>query len=124
MPSIVQRASSKCVVDLHFPTGTHLASKTPYSTGGLQHMKRVLFSLVFIVAACTVGSAQSFTYYFPQVAVGAGWRTTIFLSNATASPASATVTFIGDNGGPFFNNWLDENGNNINGGSATFSVSL
>lgn len=87
-------------------------------------MKRVLFSLVFIVAASAVCSAQSFTYYFPQVAVGAGWRTTIFLSNATASPASATITFIGDSGGPFFNNWLDESGNNINNGSASFSVNL
>jgi hypothetical protein len=87
-------------------------------------MKRVLFSLVFIVAASTVASAQAFTYYFPQVAVGAGWRTTIFLTNATASPANATVTFTGNDGGPFFNNFLDEGGNNVSNGSNGFSVSL
>jgi hypothetical protein len=87
-------------------------------------MKRVLFSMVLILAASAVASAQSFTYYFPQVAVGAGWRTTIFLSNATASPASATLTFTGNDGGPFNNNWLNENGNNLSNGGATFTVNL
>jgi hypothetical protein len=87
-------------------------------------MKRVLFTLVFIFAASAVGSAQSFTYYFPQIAVGAGWRTTIFLSNATASPATATLTFTGNDGGAFFNNWLDETGNNISAGGAMFTVNL
>jgi hypothetical protein len=87
-------------------------------------MKRVLFSLVFIVAASTVASAQAFTYYFPQVAVGAGWRTTIFLTNATANPASATVTFTGNDGGPFYNNFLDEGGNNVSHGANGFVVSL
>jgi hypothetical protein len=87
-------------------------------------MKRVLLSLVLIVAASAVASAQSFTYYFPQVAVGAGWRTTIFLSNATASPASATVTFTANNGSAFFNNWLDEGGNNVSRGNNSFSVAL
>ena len=87
-------------------------------------MKRVLFSLVFIVAASTVASAQAFTYYFPQVAVGAGWRTTIFLTNATANPANATVTFNGNDGGPFYNNFTDEGGNNVTNGSNGFTVSL
>ncbi|HEY2384128.1 MAG TPA: hypothetical protein VGK48_23380 [Terriglobia bacterium] len=87
-------------------------------------MKRVLFSMVFIIVASAVASAQSFTYYFPQVAVGQGWRTTIFLSNVTASPATATLSFTADNGGPFFNNWLDENGNNVTSGAAMFSVTL
>ena len=87
-------------------------------------MKRVLFRLVFIVAASRVASAQAFTYYFPQIAVGAGWRTTIFLTNATASPASATVTFSGNDGSPFYNNFLDEGGNNVSHGSNGFIVSL
>ena len=87
-------------------------------------MKRVLFSMVFIFAASAVASAQSFTYYFPQVAVGGGWRTTIFLSNATASPATATLLFTGNDGGPFYNHWLDENGNDLTGGAATFTVNL
>ena len=87
-------------------------------------MKRVLLSMVFIFGASALASAQSFTYYFPQLAIGAGWRTTLFLSNATGSPATATITTTGDDGGAFFNNWLDENGNNINGGSAQFTVNL
>jgi hypothetical protein len=87
-------------------------------------MKRVLLILVFIVAASAVASAQSFTYYFPQVVVGAGWRTTIFLSNATTAPASATVTFVGNDGGAFYNNFLDEGGNNLTGGNNAFSVTL
>lgn len=87
-------------------------------------MKRVLFSIVFIIAASAVASAQSFTFYFPQVAVGAGWRTTIFISNVTASPATATLQFTSDSGGPFYNNWLDENGNNMTGGAAIFTVTL
>jgi hypothetical protein len=57
-------------------------------------MKRVLFSVAFIIAVSAAASAQSFTYYFPQIAVGAGWRTTIFVSNATAGPASGTITNI------------------------------
>jgi hypothetical protein len=87
-------------------------------------MKRVLFTLVFMLAATAVASAQAFTYYFPQVSVGAGWRTTIFLSNATASPASATVTFIGNDGNAFFNNFLDEGGNNVTNGNNQFSVTF
>ena len=88
-------------------------------------MKRVLFSLVFIVAASTVASAQAFTYYFPQIAIGGGWRTTIFLTNATASPASATVTFTGNDGGLFWNNFTDENGNTVTGnGNFKFSLTL
>ena len=87
-------------------------------------MKRVLLSMVFIFAASALASAQSFTYYFPQVAVGAGWRTTIFLSNATASPATATLTFTGNDGGPFYNNWLNEAGNNLSNGASNFTVNL
>lgn len=87
-------------------------------------MKRVLLSMFFIFAASALASAQSFTYYFPQVAVGAGWRTTIFLSNATASPATATLVFTGNDGGPFYNNWVDEGGNNLSNGSSTFTVNL
>jgi hypothetical protein len=87
-------------------------------------MKRVLFSMIFIFAASALASAQSFTYYFPQIVVGAGWRTTIFLSNATAGPATATVTFTTDSGGPFYNNWIDESGRNLSNGGSGFVVNL
>jgi hypothetical protein len=87
-------------------------------------MKRVLLSVAFIIALSAAASAQSFTYYFPQVAVGAGWRTTVFLSNATAGPASGTITFTANDGSPFFTNWLDENGTNLTNGSNVISFSL
>ena len=87
-------------------------------------MKRVLFSLAFIFAMSAAASAQSFTYYFPQVAVGAGWRTTIFLSNATAGPASGTVTLTANDGSAFYTNWLDENGTNLTNGSNVIAFSL
>ena len=48
-------------------------------------MKRVLFVAFLVVAASSVASAQSFTYYFPQIAAGDGWRTTVFVSNASAA---------------------------------------
>ena len=87
-------------------------------------MKRVLFSLAFIIAVSAAASAQSFTYYFPQVAVGGGWRTTVFLSNATAGPASGSITFTANNGSPFFTNWLDENGNNLTNGNNVINFQL
>ena len=76
-------------------------------------MRRTLFIVLFILAASTVSSAQ--TFYFPQVAIGAyeggSWQTTIFLSNATGSPASGTVMFSKSDGTPFNSSWLDEAGN-------------
>jgi hypothetical protein len=87
-------------------------------------MKRVLFCMAVIIAMSAAASAQSFTYYFPQVAVGAGWRTTVFLSNASATPAAGTITFIANDGSAFFTNWLDENGTNVTNGNNVISFSL
>src|SRR5258706_14742819 len=88
-------------------------------------MKRVLYSIVFILAISAAGSAQSFTYYFPQIAIGGGWRTTIFISNATAaSAATGSITFTRSDGGPFGANWLDEMGGNVTNGGATISFQL
>jgi hypothetical protein len=76
-------------------------------------MRRTLFIVLFILTATTVCSAQ--TFYFPQVAIGAyeggSWQTTIFLSNATGSPASGTVTFSKSDGTPFNSSWIDDAGN-------------
>jgi hypothetical protein len=88
-------------------------------------MKRVLLILVLIFSASAIGSAQSFTYYFPQVAAGGGWLTTIFISNASAGgPANGTITFTRSDGSPFAANWLDEGGNNASGGGNTIAFSL
>src|SRR6185369_7395062 len=88
-------------------------------------MKRVWMSLILITFVSAVASAQSFTYYFPQVASGDGWRTTIFVSNATAAgTANGSITFTQSDGGPFFSNWIDEGGNNVTGGGNVISFQL
>src|SRR5437762_13029481 len=79
-------------------------------------MRRALLLTLLVLAASTVCSAQ--TFYFPHVAVGAftggSWRTTIFLSNATGSPASGTITFSREDGSPFSSTWVDEAGTPVN----------
>jgi len=88
-------------------------------------MKRVLFTLFLIAAASAFASAQSFTYYFPQVAAGSGWRTTIFISNATgAGTANGSITFTRSDGGPFSANWVDEAGTNVTGGGNVIAFQL
>ena len=88
-------------------------------------MKRLLCSLILVFLASAVGSAQSFTYYFPQIAAGDGWRTTIFVSNATpAGTANGSITFTQSSGAPFGANWVDETGNNVSGGGNIISFQL
>jgi hypothetical protein len=82
-------------------------------------MRRALLLMSLVFAASTVCSAQ--TFYFPQVSVGAftggTWRTTIFLSNATGSPASGTITFSRSDGAPFNSTWVDEAGSAVSNGN-------
>src|SRR5215475_12051781 len=88
-------------------------------------MRRVLFVLLLMFAASGVASAQSFTYYFPQIAAGGGWRTTIFVSNATAAgTASGSITLTKSDGAPFAANWVDENGTNVSSGGNTIPFQL
>jgi len=88
-------------------------------------MRRVLFSIIFIISASAVGSAQGFTYYFPQIADGPTWQTTIFVSNAMAAgTGAATITFTKSDGTPFMANWIDEMGNNVTAGGNVISLSL
>ena len=88
-------------------------------------MRRVLLSVAFIVFVSAVGSAQQFTYYFPQIAVGGGWTTTIFVSNATAgATGTATIIFTKSDGTPFKSNWLDEKGNDLTKGGNAIAVQL
>src|SRR5262245_24306732 len=87
-------------------------------------MKRVLFCFIILLAASVAASAQSFTYYFPQIAAGDGWRTTIFVSNATAAgTATGSITLTKSDGSPFNLNWVDELGNASSGGN-TISFQL
>ncbi len=90
-------------------------------------MRRVLLTVVFMIAASSVCSAQGqFTYYFPQVAIGGGWTTTIFISNASApgTTASGAITFTKSDGSPFNANWVDESGNLVGGGGNTIGFQL
>jgi hypothetical protein len=80
-------------------------------------MKRVWLGVFLMVIISSAASAQSFTYYFPQVAAGDGWRTTIFISNATAAgTATGSITLTQSSGEAFNANWLDEMGNNVTAG--------
>ena len=90
-------------------------------------MKRVVLSVTFLMAASSVCSAQGqFTYYFPQVAIGGGWTTTIFISNASApgTAASGAITFTTSDGSAFNANWIDESGNLAGGGGNTIGFQL
>jgi hypothetical protein len=82
-------------------------------------MKRVFFSLMLMLVASAVCSAQ--TFYFPQVAVGGfgngSWVTTIFVSNARADTASGTITLTKSDGGPFNSTWVDEAGRSVSNGN-------
>src|SRR5262245_65414742 len=88
-------------------------------------MKRVLSILVLTLAGAASASAQGFTFYFPQIAVGGGWRSTIFISNATAADgASGKISLATSAAGPFNANWFDENGNNVTGGGNVIEFRL
>lgn len=78
-------------------------------------MKRVLLTLCLILEASAICSAQQLTYYYPQIAIGGfgggSWKTTIFISNATApggTPASGLITFTRSDGAPMNVQWVDD----------------
>jgi len=88
-------------------------------------MKRGLLSIVFILSASAVGSAQQITYYFPQLAIGGGWMTTIFVSNTmTKGTGVATIVFTKSDGTPLMSNWFDQMGNNVTKGGNAIAAQL
>src|SRR5688500_7774480 len=98
-------------------------------------MKRVLLSLVWILTATLICSAQ-ITFYYPHIANGVlggstVWKTTIFLTNPMSSgTASGIITFMRENpavdgaGSPFTTiSFVDENGAPAgSGGTIPFSI--
>jgi hypothetical protein len=98
-------------------------------------MKRVLWTLVWILTATVICSAQT-TFYYPHIANGVQsgafvWRTTIFLTNpASSGTASGTITLMRENAntaaaGSTFSSitFVDENGAPAgSGGTITFSI--
>ena len=80
-------------------------------------MKRIFLTLVWVITAAVLGSAQT-TGYFPQVANGiqadgVTWKTTIYITNPAplgSAAASGTITFTASNGSPFAISFVDSNG--------------
>ena len=88
-------------------------------------MKRVLFSLVWILSATVICSAQT-TFYFPQVADGIqsdgiSWKTTIFITNTGVAPADVKMEFTTSSGAPF-NLLFDGSGFTSSGNTVTFQI--
>lgn len=88
-------------------------------------MKNIVWTVFCVIAAAAICSAQTTTFYFPQVADGVqadgtAWQTAIGLTNPAApgSPAaSGTITFTTDNGSPLNITLVDEQSQPIGSGS-------
>ena len=81
-------------------------------------MKNIVLSLVLLLFASGVCSAQT-VLYFPQfvdgvqLAAGVGWISVIVVTNPAAlgtPAASGTITLTGDNGSPLNLALVDDNG--------------
>jgi len=96
-------------------------------------MKNGIFAFVLVLLAAVVGFGQT-TFYFPHIANGAGWKTTIFLTNPAAigtATASGSITFWRDNpndptsaGTPYTISFVDETGAPASGGGATIAFQI
>jgi hypothetical protein len=94
-------------------------------------MKRVLLTVVLILTASVIASAQTI-FYFPQVVNGIQgsviWKTTVLLTNPGTATASGVISFSADNpnpgaaGSPMTLTLTDENGQT--GTSSTFTFSI
>src|SRR5262245_44911221 len=82
-------------------------------------MKRAFLSLVFLLISAVICSAQT-TSYFPQVADGGGWRTTLLITNPASNGsnlASVTITFTKSAGTAFNLSFVDSSGTPVGGGN-------
>jgi len=95
-------------------------------------MKRVLLTLIWILTATLIASAQT-TFYYPHIANGVLgpfiWKTTILLTNpSSADTASGTITFTGDTsnlalaGAALSLTLTDETGAPTTGSTIPFSI--
>src|SRR5689334_3868423 len=90
-----------------------------------EEMKRILWSVAWLLATCVFCSAQN-TLYFPQVANGfvtngTVWVTAIAITNTAAagSPtASGTIALTQDNGSPWTVSFNDEQNRPVASGSS------
>ncbi len=95
-------------------------------------MKRVFWTILWILTATVIASAQT-TFYYPHVVNGVLGsfilKTTILLTNpASAGNASGTITLTQDNsnpalaGSPFLITLTDESGTTTTASTVTFSI--
>jgi hypothetical protein len=95
-------------------------------------MKRVFPTLVLILLAATIASAQT-TFYYPHVVNGVQgsviWKTTILLTNPSSTTAtSGVISLSADNsspeaaGSPMSLNMTDQNGGSATSSTFTFSL--
>ena len=95
-------------------------------------MKRVFLTLVLILTATTMASAQT-TFYYPHVVNGVQgnviWKTTILLTNPSSTAAtSGAISLTQDNstagagGSPMTINLTDQNGGSATSSTFTFSI--
>ena len=95
-------------------------------------MKRVVFSLIWILTASLVSYSQSL-FYYPHIVNGVQgsvfWKTTILLTNpASSGTVSGTISFTQDNsnlriaGSPLTLTLTDESGATATQSSFTFSI--
>src|SRR5438876_9756712 len=89
---------------------------------GEKSMKRIIRSLLYMLAAAGVCPAQT-TFYFPQIADGMqsggiAWFTAIAVTNpAQTGTATGTITFTQDNGTPFNLAFTDQSDRPVGSGS-------
>src|SRR5438045_847034 len=102
------------------------------SNGQGDVMKRVVFSLIWILTASLVSYSQSL-FYYPHIVNGVQgsviWKTTILLTNpASSGTVSGTISFTQDNsnlriaGSPLTLTLTDESGATATQSSFTFSI--
>jgi hypothetical protein len=92
-------------------------------------MKQAILLILLMLTVTSIGFAQQFTYYYPEIASGSYsegyWQTTIFLTNTTAPGgprASGSITFKRDDGSPFNLTMTDSDGNVLSGSTIGFQL--
>ncbi len=70
------------------------------AAGQAQSLSAVFGSALASNLALTDTATASTTYYFPHMAIGAGWQTTLTYVNYSTTPVTCTTTFMGDDGSP------------------------
>lgn len=77
---------------------TGLVTRIGFRAAGASNSVGELIDDVRFLPIDTTGSRSGFNYYFPQVADGGGWLTSLLMTSASIDAFSYTLTEYGDNG--------------------------